>query len=38
MRRWDCRECQGKDLTIRLDELRIYLECDSCNDTRWVKR
>lgn len=38
MKKWSCVECGKQELTIRLDETRIYLECDACADTKWIKR
>ena len=37
-RHWECFNCDGKKLTIRMDFEKIYIECDSCKAVEWVKR
>ena len=37
MKRWKCTECRGLNLTVSIDENRLYLKCDDCNDVEWVR-
>jgi len=36
MKRWKCTECNGSSLTVSIDERRLYLKCDDCQDVEWV--
>jgi len=39
MKRWTCRECGKKDVTIMIiPSGKLVIKCESCNDSRWVKR
>jgi hypothetical protein len=37
MKRWTCTECNGSSLKVSIDEIRLYLKCEDCNDTEWVR-
>ena len=38
MKHWSCNACQNKKLTILMTDDKILFECDTCSDTRYVKR
>ena len=37
-RHWECFNCDGNKLTIRIGNTKIFLECDECKSAEWIKR